>query len=327
MIHRRDFITLLGGVAAASPLAARAQQSMLPLIGFIESGAADEDRARAFRAGLGRAGYVDGQNVMIESHWLQGQTRQLPDLISDLVRRRAAGIAALGSPQIAISAKAATDKIPIVFSIGEDPVNLDLVASLNRPGGNVTGFNFLNTEVLAKRLSLLHDLVPKAVEIAFLVSPGTRAGSEAYLGRLQDAARGLGLRIRVINASTSSEIDDAFAKFARERPDALYVGPNAFFTGRRVQLAGLAARERIPASYASSEIVAAGGLMSYGTDIKDSYRQAGAYLGSILKGAKPADLPVMQATKFELVINLQTAKTLGLDVPPTLLAIADDVIE
>jgi putative tryptophan/tyrosine transport system substrate-binding protein len=324
-MKRREFITLLGG-AAAWPVAARAQrQPEMPVIGFIESGAADEDRARAFRVGLGRAGYVDGQNVTIEYHWLEGQLDQLSALISDLVRRRAAGLVALGNPQIAIAAKTATDAIPIVFSIGDDPVKLGLVASLNRPGGNVTGFNFFNTEVMAKRLSLLHDLLPKAIDIAVLVSRTTNAASELHL--VQEAAGRLGLRIRVLNASTSQEIDDAFATLTRERPDALFVAPNSYFTSRRVQLAILAARDRIPASYASREIVAAGGLMSYGTDIKDGYRQAGAYIGSILKGAKPADLPVQQATKFELVINLATAKALGIQIPPTLLAITDEVIE
>jgi len=243
-----------------------------------------------------------------------------------LVQRRAGGLAALGSPQIAIAAKAATETIPIVFSIGDDPVRLGLVASLSRPGGNVTGFNAFNTEVIAKRLSLMQDLAPAAVDIAALVNPAT-VPARVTAQRVQEAARSLGLRVRVLNASTSREIDEAFATFTREHTDALFVAPSAFFSSRRAQLANLAARDRIPASYASRESVAAGGLMSYGTDIKDSYRQAGVYIGSILKGAKAGDLPVMQATKFEFVINLQTAKTLNIEIPPTLLARADEVIE
>jgi putative ABC transport system substrate-binding protein len=285
-----------------------------------------KNRARAFRVGLSRAGYIDGQNVTVEYHWLGGQFGQLPLLISDLVQRRAGGLAALGSPQIAIAAKAATETIPIVFSIGDDPVRLGLVASLSRPGGNVTGFNAFNTEVIAKRLSLMQDLAPAAVDIAALVNPAT-VPARVTAQRVQEAARSLGLRVRVLNASTSREIDEAFATFTREHTDALFVAPSAFFSSRRAQLANLAARDRIPASYASRESVAAGGLMSYGTDIKDSYRQAGVYIGSILKGAKAGDLPVMQATKFEFVINLQTAKTLNIEIPPTLLARADEVIE
>jgi putative ABC transport system substrate-binding protein len=324
-VRRRQFITLLGRAAAAWPLAARAQQQTMPVIGVVNAGSADADRVRAFRKGLGETGYVEGQNVTVETHWLEGQFDRLPALMADLVRRRVAVIATPGTTVGSIAAQAATATIPIVFGVGDDPVKLGLVASLARPGGNATGINFFSHEVVAKRLGLLHDLVPRAVRIAVLVNPAN-ATSESTLREVQEAAPTIGLQTQVLNATTIREIDAAFATLARERPEALFVAPDGLFLSRRVQIT-TAARDRIPAAYSGREYVEAGGLMSYGTNILDSYRQVGVYAGSILKGAKPADLPVVQSTKFELVINLQTAKLLGIEVPPTLLAIADDVIE
>jgi putative tryptophan/tyrosine transport system substrate-binding protein len=326
-MRRRDFITLLGGTATW-PLAARAQQPALPVVGFINPGFADANarNVSAFRKGLNEAGYVEGRNVTIEYHWLEGQFDRGPALMADLVRRRVAVIATFGDNG-AVAAKAATATIPIVFAVSEDPVKLGLVASLARPGGNVTGINFFATEVDAKRLGLLHELVPKAVRVAVLWNPASDTPFDTELRDLQEAARTLGLQIRVVNATTIGEIDAAFATLARERPDALFVVGGALFNSRRVQIASLAARDRIPASYGAREYVVAGGLMSYGTDVADRYRQVGVYAGSILKGAKPADLPVLQSTKFEFIINLQTAKLLGIAVPPGLLAIADEVIE
>jgi putative tryptophan/tyrosine transport system substrate-binding protein len=279
----------------------------------------------AFRKGLSETGYVEGQNVTVEYHWLEGQYDHLPALIADLVRRRVAVIATPGSPIAAIAARAATATIPIVFGVGDDPVKLGLVASLARPGGNATGINFFVQEVVAKRLALLHELVPKAVRVAVLVNPATSA--ETTLRDVQEAAHTIGLQIQVLNASTIGEINAAFATFVRERPDALFVVADALFTGRRVQLANLAARDRIPAAYSQRVSVEVGGLMSYGTDLEDMFHQVGVYTGNVLKGAKPADLPVVQSTKFELVINLKTAKALGIEVPETLLATADELIE
>ena len=327
-MRRREFITLLGGAAAAWPLAARAQQPAMPVVGFIRDGSADASArfAAAFRKGLNETGYVEGQNVTVEYHWLEGQYDRLPALMADLVRRQVAVIATPGSVP-ALAAKAATATIPIVFGVGDDPVKLGLVASLARPGGNATGINFFTTEVAAKRLRLLHDLVPKAVRIAVLVNPANAAAAESTLREVQEAAPTIGLQIQILNATTIGEIDAAFATLARERPDALFVAADAFFISRRVQFATLTARDRIPATYAIRDLVAAGGLMSYGTDLADMFRQVGVYTGSILKGAKPADLPVLQSTKFEFVINLQTARALGIDVPPGVLSIADEVIE
>jgi putative ABC transport system substrate-binding protein len=326
-MRRREFITLLGG-AAVWPLTARAQQSALPVVGFIRDGAADTSArfAAAFRKGLNETGYVEGQNVTVEYHWLEGQYDRLPALVADLVRRQVAVIATPGNlPSLA--AKAATATIPIVFAVGGDPVQLGLVASLAQPGGNATGINFFVNEVAAKRLRLLHDLVPKAVRIAVLLNPGNAGLAESLLRDLQEAAPSIGLQIQVLNASTIGEIDAAFAALARERPDALFVAADAFFLNRRGQFATLTARNGIPAAYAVRELVAAGGLMSYGTDLADSFHQVGFYTGSILKGAKPAELPVLQSTKFEFVINLQTARALGIEVPTGLLTIADEVIE
>jgi len=281
----------------------------------------------AFRKGLQESGYVEGQNVAVEYHWLEGQYDRLPALMADLVRRPVTVIAIPGSGPAMRAAKAATATIPIAFGVAGDPVQLGLVASLARPGGNATGVNFLSEEVAAKRLRLLHELVPTAARVAVLVNPANAAATENTLRDLQEAAPIIGLQLRVLKATTIGEIDAAFAALARERPDALFVGPDGFFSSRRVQLAILAARERIPASYTQRGYVAAGGLMSYGTDQLEMSRQVGVYTGSILKGAKPADLPVLQSTRFEFVINLQTARTLGIEVRPSVLSIADEVIE
>jgi putative tryptophan/tyrosine transport system substrate-binding protein len=327
MILRREFIAGLGS-AAAWPVVTRAQQRA-PVISVVYGGSAEEtiERVRAFRTALGEAGYVDGQNVRVEYHWLEGRYDRLSVLTADLVRRHVALIAMPANTPGAIAAKAATTTIPIVFGVSQDPVKLGLVASLARPGGNATGINFFTNEVITKRLGLLKKLVPNSVRIAVLLDPANASSADSTLRDAQEAASALGLQIRAYNASTSEEINSAFAMLARERPDALFVAPEAFFVTRRVQLANLAARERIPSSYGSRGIVVAGGLMSYGIDSMETWRQVGAYAGQILKGVKPADLPVVQSTKFEFVLNLQTAKLLGIDVPPDVLAIADEVLE
>jgi putative ABC transport system substrate-binding protein len=326
-LHRREFIALLGGAAAAWPLAAGAQQSPMPVVGFVNAGSSDAPLGAAFRKGLNEAGYIEGQNVTVEYHWLEGQFDRLPALMAELARRRVAVIATPAGNLASLAAKAATTTTPIVFGVSEDPVKLGLVASLARPGGNLTGVNFFSTELEAKRLALLHELVPKAVRIAVLVNPANIPATESTLRDLPNAARAIGLQIQVLKASTRSEIESAFATLVRERADALHVAGDVFFTSRRVQFATLAASYRIPATYPSREAVEAGGLMAYAADRPDMYRQVGAHTGQILKGAKPGDLPVLQSTKFEFVINLQTARALGLEVPPTLLARADEVIE
>jgi putative tryptophan/tyrosine transport system substrate-binding protein len=326
-MKRREFITLLGA-AASWPLAVRAQQP-IPVVGFV-SGRSTTDSAglgAAFRKALNETGYVEGKNVMVEYHWLDGRYDRIPSLIADLVRRRVDVIATPGNGDAALAAKAATTTIPIVFGVGEDPVKLGLVASLARPGGNATGINLLSAEVVAKRLGLLHDLVPKAVRIAVLVNPANSSTAEATLRDIPEAARALGLQIQVLNAGTSREIETAFATLLRDRADALFVAPDSFFTSRRVQFATLAARYGIPASYSNRTYPEVGGLMSYGADGLEYYRQAGVYTGQILKGAKPADMPVLQSTKWEFVINMQTARALGLEVPNSLQLLADEVIE
>jgi putative ABC transport system substrate-binding protein len=329
-IGRREFISVIGGAAVASwPLAAGAQKSAMPVVGFITGLSADESTrlAAAFRNGLNETGIIEGQNVTVEYHWLEGQYDRLPALMADLVRRQVAVIDTPGSNVATLAAKAATATIPIVFSVAEDPVRLGLVASLARPGGNATGINFLLGEVAAKRLRLLHDLVPKAVRIAVLVNPANAPTAESTLRDVQEAAPALGLQIQTLNATTIGEIDAAFASFARDRPDALFVAPDGLFVSRRGQFATLTARDKIPTAYSGRDWVAAGGLMSYGTDLAEMFHQVGVYTGSILKGAKPADLPVLQSTKFEFAINLQTARALGIEVPPGVLSIADEVIE
>jgi len=300
----------------------------MPVVGFIRDGSADASArfAAAFRKGLNETGYVDGQNVTVEYHWMEGQYDRLPALVTDLVRRQVAVIAAPGNVP-ALAAKSATATIPIVFGVGGDPVQYGLVASLARPGGNATGVNFFVHEVVAKRLRLLHDLVPKAVRIAVLLNPENAAVAETTLRDVQEAAPSIGLQIQVLNASTIGEIDAAFATLAREHPDALFVAGDAFFVSQRAQLAALTARHQIPAAYSVRELAAAGGLMSYGSDLADMFHQVGVYTGSILKGAKPAELPVLQSTKFDFVINLKTARALGIEVPSGLLLIADEVIE
>jgi putative ABC transport system substrate-binding protein len=328
-MRRREIITLLGGAASVllRPSATRAQQPVLPVVAFIREGSADNNvrYVDAFRKGLAEAGYNDGQNVTVEYHWLEAQY-DLPALMADLIRRQVAVIAAPGNVA-ALAAKAATATIPIVFGVGEDPVYLGLVASLARPGGNATGINFFSNELIAKRLRLLHDLVPKAARIAVLVNPVNAQSTEAAVRDVRNAAPTLGLQIQVLNASTIGEIDAAFATLESDRPDALFVAPDAFFVSRAVQFVTLTARDKIPAAYSLRAYVAAGGLMSYGADFTDSFRQVGDYTGKILKGAKPADLPVLQSTKFEFVINMQTARALGIEVPPGVLSIVDEVIE
>jgi putative tryptophan/tyrosine transport system substrate-binding protein len=328
-MRRREFITLVGGSAAAWPLAARAQQPAMPVVAVV-NGQSQESSVRfadAFRRAINEAGYVEGQNVTMEYHWLDGQYDRLPSLMADLVRRQMAVIATPGSQLAALAAKAATTTIPIVFGVGEDPAKLGLVASLARPGGNATGINFFAQEVTAKRLGLLHELVPKAVRIAVLVNPGNTSTAEATLRDIPEAARALGLQIVVLNASTSREIEAAFATLVRDRADALLVAGDGFLISRRVQFATLATRHGVPTAYGVRVHVEAGGLMSYGTDILDMYRRVGVYTGQILKGEKPADLPVVQSTKFEFVINLQTARALGIEVPNSLQLLADEVIE
>ena len=326
-MKRRDFITLLGGAAAAWPLAARAQQPSMPVIGFLNSQSPDRlaERLRGFRQGLKETGHVEGETVTIEYRWADNQLDRLTGLAADLVRRKVAVIAATGGTPAALAATAATTTIPIVFLINQDPVSLGLVNSLARPGGNATGINFFVGELVAKQLSLLRELVPGALRIAVLINP--RTASASATADVESAAHAMGLQAQIFNASHSREIIDAFTTIARDHHEALLVGPDPYFVVRRAQLVTLAARHAIPTSYNVRDFVEAGGLMSYGTNAVDAYRQVGVYAGRILKGAKPADLPVVQSSKFEFVINLATAMMLGIVVPPTLLARADEVIE
>jgi putative ABC transport system substrate-binding protein len=327
-MKRCEFITLLGGAAAAWPLAARAQQPAVPVVGFVSSRSLDGStrHAAAYVKGLGETGYVEGQNVLVEYHWLSGQHDRLPSLMADLARRRVAVIATLGDPPT-LAAKAASATIPIAFGFSTDPVGHGLVASLARPGGNATGINFLQTEVLAKRLGLLHELVPKAVRVAALINPTNPPSAESTLRDVPEAARTIGLQIQILNASTNREIEAAFATIVRNHAEALLVAPDGFFNARRVQFATLAMRYGIPAAYAAREMVEAGGLMSYGTDALEMYRQVGVYTGRLLKGANPADVPVVQSTKLEFVINMQTARALGLDVSNSVQLLADELID
>jgi ABC-type uncharacterized transport system substrate-binding protein len=315
-MRRRDFITLLGGAAAMWPLAARAQQPT-PIVGLVTGRSADASPrdVAAFRQGLNETGYFEGQNVAIEYRWADGRFDRLSELAADLVHRRASVIATPGTTAAALAAKAATTTIPIVFGVGDDPVKIGLVSSLARPGGNATGVNYFTTELLAKRLGLLHELVPKAVRLAVLINPANAPQTEAALRDIPGAARAIGLQIQALNASTSREID------------AVFIAPDSLFTSRRIQLATLAARERMPTSCSNRLMAEAGLLMSYGADTLDMWRQVGVYTGQILKGAKPADLPVLQSTKFELVINAQTARTIGIEVPNSIQLLADEVIE
>jgi putative ABC transport system substrate-binding protein len=328
-MQRRDFIKVIAGSSVAWPFTTRAQQAAVPVVALVGGGGGDMSTryVTAFRKGLNETGTIEGQNATIEYHWLEGQYDRLPSLMADLVRRRVAVIATPGSNPAALAAKAATATIPIVFGVGEDPVKLGLVASLARPGGNSTGINIFNVEIATKRLSLLHELVPKTVRIAVLVNPANTTSAAFTLRYIPEAARAIGLQSLVLNASTSDEIDTAFAALVREQADALFVAADAFFISRRVQFATLTARDRIPAAYAEREIVEAGGLMSYGTDFTDMFRQVGVYVGRILKGERPSDLPVVQASKYQLVINLKTAKALGLTVPTSMQLLADEVIE
>jgi putative ABC transport system substrate-binding protein len=327
-MRRRDFITLLGGAAATCPIAARGQQAGMPVIGFLYSTSPDTTaaRLRGFHSGLKDTGYVEGENVTIVYRWAEGQIDRLPALAADLVRQRVAVIAALNTPSVQ-AAKTATTTTPIVFSVNQDPVAFGLVASLARPGGNATGINFFQAELTAQRLELLHELVPAASRMAVLVNPANATTAETTARDAEAAVRALGLQIQVFRASSGREIDAAFATLVRERSDTLFVSADGLFADRRVQLTQLAARHAIPATYGNREIAEAGGLMSYGSNLADAWRQVGAYAGRILNGAKPADLPVVQASKFELVINAQTARLLGITVPPSLLVAADEVIE
>jgi len=326
-MNRREFITIVGG-AAAWPLTVAAQRRALPVIGYLNSQSmeASEDARGEFRQGLKENGFVEGENVLIENHFSGYQMERLPEVLANLVRRRVAVIVAGGGP-ISVAASKATTTIPVVFMVPEDPVRLGLVDSLARPGKNMTGINFFTTELVAKRLGLLHELVPTAKRVAVLVNPAEAVIAETILREIELAGRAMALQIRIYKASSSAQINEAFAAIASDRPDALFVGSGPFFGARRVQLANLASRHAIPAIYQSRSHAEAGGLISYGTDRLFRYRQAGVYAGRILKGAKPADLPVVQSTKFELVINAETARMLGIGVPPALLAIADEVIE
>jgi putative ABC transport system substrate-binding protein len=327
-MRRREFITLIGGAAATWPVAARAQQPAMPVVGFLRSttAAGSAQLVATFRQGLNEAGFVEGRNVAIEYRWADNQNDRLPALASDLVRRQVTAIVAAGIPA-ALAAKAVTTTIPIVFEIGADPIEVGLVASLNRPGGNLTGVTSLNVEVGPKRLELLHEVVPTTRSIALLVNPASPSNAEVQSRNLETAARSLGLELHVVHASTERDFDAVFASLVQLRAGALTIGNDAFFLSRSEQLATLTVRQAVPTIFAYREFAAAGGLMSYGGSLTDAYRLTGVYTGQILKGAKPADLPIVQSAKFELVINLKTAKTLRLKVPQTLLVAADEIIE
>jgi ABC-type uncharacterized transport system substrate-binding protein len=327
-MKRRQFITLLGG-AAMWPVAAHAQQAPMPVIGLLDQRSPDEltDRLRGFRQGLRDSGFVEGQNVVIDYRWAENKLDRLADLAADLVRRQVAVIVASSGTGSALAAKAATTTIPVVFVVGDDPVKLGLVANLARPDGNLTGIDFFGGELTTKRLELLRELVPGATRVAALVSPANATYAETTIKEVEKATHSTGLQVQVVKASTIPEINAVFATFVGARPDALLVGHDPFFNSRRTQLVQLAARYAVPASYTARDFVEVGGLMSYGANIADAWRQAGSYAASILKGAKAADLPVLQSVKFELVINAQTATMLSLTVPASLLAIADEVIE
>lgn len=328
-MRRREVITAIGGAAVGWPLASRAQQQAMPVVTLINgrNAAAGAGFASEFRKGLSQTGFVEGKNVAVEYHWLDGQYQQLPAIITNAVQRNVAVIATPGSTPASLAAKAGTATIPIVFGVAEDPVKLGLVLSLAQPGTNATGINFFANEIDAKRLGLMHELLPKAKRFAVLLNPANAPTAEATSKTVKQAASSLELELLFFNASTPADIDAAFVAIARERADALFLVPDGFYAGRGAQFATLAARNRIPASSFSSDMVTAGLLMSYGTSVADVFRQVGVYTGSILKGAKPDDLPVLQSTRFEFILNLQTARLLGLDVPPTLLARADEVIE
>ena len=326
VLRRREFITLLGGAAAAWPFAARAQPAM-PVIGFLHQGSpAYAKFAAAFRKGLGEAGYVDGRNVLIEYRWAHGESHRLPELAADLVNRRVTVIATLGSIAATLAVKAATTAIPIVFMSGADPVQTGVVASLNRPGGNITGVGSMNNGLAAKQLGLLHELLHRPARFVVLVNPDN-AQSQSVIAEVQTAASALGVQLEILTVITNRDINLVFAAVVQKRPDGLLISPDPLFTNRLVQLATLSARHVMPTIYSLREFAEVGGLMTYGSNFSDSFRQAGNYTGRVLNGEKPAELPILQPTKFEFVINLQTAAALGLEVPPTLLARADEVIE
>jgi putative ABC transport system substrate-binding protein len=328
-MRRRDFIALLGGAATAWPAAVRAQQPAMPVVGYLHVGVAEASASHvaALRKGLGETGYVEGRNVAIEFRFAQSEFDRLPELAADLVRRRVAVIATPGSAAATRAAKTATATIPIVFSTGADPVRTGLVASLNRPGGNVTGVNNMSGELGAKQLGFLHELLPAAARFAVLVNPNNPLLAERSIHDVQAAASALGRQVEVLNASTNRDIDTAFASLVKIRADAILFGPDPLFTSRLMQLATLAVHHRVPAIYFDRAFAEAGGLLSYGANVTDQHRQLGIYIGRILKGEKPADMPILRATKFELVVNLHAAKLLDLTVPPTLLSRADEVIE